>query len=123
MSNSGRSIIRREERQWGPYDLDGPLQPGWGLHAVNYVKGKPGQSGEGTYLMKMPPGGETIAHDHDGYEDFIILEGELIDDDGTVIRAGDVVTYAPGSHHNSRTETGCTILVVEWQRVAAGETA
>jgi mannose-6-phosphate isomerase-like protein (cupin superfamily) len=116
MSNAGRSIVRREQRQWGAYDLEGPVMPGWGLMAVNYEKGPPGRSGQGTYLMRMPPGGETTAHDHDGYEDFIILEGELIDDDGTVIRAGDVVTYAPGSHHNSRTETGCTILVVEWNR-------
>lgn len=116
MSNAGRTIVRREQRQWGAYDLEGPVMPGWGLMAINYEKGPPGRSGQGTYLMRMPPGGETTAHDHDGYEDFIILEGELIDDDGTVIRAGDVVTYAPGSHHNSRTETGCTILVVEWMR-------
>lgn len=116
MANTGRTIIRREARQWGPYDLEGPEQPGWGLIPLSYERGPPQRSGQGTYLMKIPPGGETIAHDHEGYEDFIILEGELIDDDGTVIRAGDVVTYAPGSHHNSRSETGCSILVVEWFR-------
>ncbi len=116
MSNAGRTIIRREARAWGPYNLEGPEMEGWGLVRINYQDGPPGRSGQGTYLMKMPPGGVTIAHDHDGYEDFLILEGELIDDDGTVIRAGDVVTYAPGSHHNSRTETGCTILVTEWSR-------
>jgi mannose-6-phosphate isomerase-like protein (cupin superfamily) len=117
MSNAGRRIVRREERQWGPYDLEGPVMPGWGLVPINYEKGPEGKSGQGLYLMRMAPGGETTPHDHDGYEDFIILDGELIDDDGTVICAGDVVTYAPGSHHNSRTVTGCTILVVEWQRV------
>lgn len=116
MPSKGRRIIRQEERAWGTYDLEGPVLPGWGLMKVNYVPGGPDRSGQGTYLMKMPPNSETIAHDHDGYEDFLILEGELIDDDGTVIRAGDVVTYAPGSHHNSRTETGCTILVTEWVR-------
>jgi quercetin dioxygenase-like cupin family protein len=116
MSNAGRTIIRREARAWEPYDLEGPEQLKFGLIRITYEKGSAHRSGQGTYLMKMPPGGETIAHDHDGYEDFLILEGELIDDDGTVIRAGDVVTYAPGSHHNSRTVTGCTILVTEWKR-------
>jgi len=50
-----------------------------------------------------------------GLEEFIILEGELIDSDGTVFKAGDFVSYAPGTRHNSRTETGCLIAVFEWR--------
>jgi anti-sigma factor ChrR (cupin superfamily) len=72
-------------------------------------------TGQGCYAMRMEPGAATIAHDHPGYEEFLILEGELIDDDGTVFKTGDLVSYAPGTYHNSRTETGCLIAVFEWQ--------
>lgn len=111
MSNAGRKVIRAEERRFGPYDLEGPLQESFGLITLTYDKAK----GEGTYLMRITPGGETIAHEHQGFEDFLILEGELIDDDGTVLKAGDLISYPPGSHHNSRSEIGCTILVTEWK--------
>ncbi len=110
MSADGRRFVRLAERRFGPYDLDGPLQPEFGLINLTYDKDK----GEGTYLMRMEPGAVTIAHTHRGYEDFLIVEGELIDDDGTVFRAGDLITYPPGSYHNSRSDTGCVILVSEW---------
>ncbi len=110
MPAEGRRIIRKAERQWGTYDLDGPVQDEFGLIPLSYKQ----DLGQGTYLMRMDPGAVTIAHDHKCFEDFMILEGELIDDDGTVIGPGDLVTYAPGSHHNSRTVTGCVILVTEW---------
>lgn len=110
MPAQGRRIIRKAERQWGTYDLDGPVQDNFGLIPLSYKQ----DLGQGTYLMRMDPGAVTVAHDHDSFEDFMILEGELIDDDGTVIGPGDLVTYAPGSHHNSSTVTGCVILVTEW---------
>ena len=33
--------------------------------------------------MRMEPGAVTIAHDHAGMEEFLILEGDLVDSDGT----------------------------------------
>lgn len=110
MSPKGRRVIRRAERRFGPYDLEGPAQPEFGLITLSYDKA----AGEGTYVMRMDPGSITIAHEHKGYEDFLILEGELIDDDGTVFHPGDLISYGPGSHHNSRTDKGCVILVTEW---------
>jgi hypothetical protein len=44
-----------------------------------------------------------------------ILEGDLVDSDGTTFGPGDFVSYAAGTHHNSSTETGCLIAVFEWQ--------
>jgi hypothetical protein len=32
--------------------------------------------------MRMEPGAVTIAHDHPGMEEFLILEGDLVDSDG-----------------------------------------
>ena len=68
----------------------------------------------GCYIMRMEAGAETIAHTHEGMEDFFILEGELIDDDGVLFKAGDFVSYKPGTRHNSRTETGCLLIGVDW---------
>ena len=36
----------------------------------------------GTYISKLEPRTKTIPHVHTGFEEFMILEGELIDSDG-----------------------------------------
>ena len=67
--------------------------------------------------MRMLPGAVTVAHEHPRLEEFLILEGELIDEmttegrrETTVLRAGDFITYTPGTYHFSRTETGPAAL-------------
>lgn len=69
--------------------------------------------------MRMEPGAVTIAHDHAGMEEFLFFEGELVNDDGAVFGAGDFVSYEADTHHNSRTDSGCTIAVFEWRRPSA----
>ena len=108
----GRTVIKVAEVRMLPYDLEGPLQSDMGWLPVSFDR----KAGEGSYLMRMEPGAATIAHDHPGFEEFVVLEGDLIDDDGTVFRAGDFISYAPGTRHNSRTETGCVLAVFEWRR-------
>ena len=108
MSRSVTPITKTPLQQ---YDLEGPVQPEMSWLPISYRK----ESGVGSYLMRMEPGAQTIAHDHPGYEEFVVLEGELIDSDGTVFRAGDFVSFAPGTHHSSRTETGCVLAVFEWR--------
>jgi anti-sigma factor ChrR (cupin superfamily) len=39
-----------------------------------------------------------------------------VDSDGTVFGPGDFVSYEGGTRHNSWTEGGCLIAVVEWRR-------
>jgi anti-sigma factor ChrR (cupin superfamily) len=56
--------------------------------------------------MRMQPGAATIEHDHVGMEEVLIIDG-------------DFVSYEADTHHNSRTKTGCTIAVFEWQRPAS----
>ncbi len=111
MADAGRRIFRQADRKWETYDLDGPVQDDFGLIPLSFKR----ELGQGCYYMRMDPGAVTIAHNHRGIEDFIVLEGELIDDDGVVIGPGDFVSYEQGSYHNSRTETGCVILVIEWR--------
>ena len=42
----------------------------------------------------------------------IVLDGELVDADGTRYLSGDFVQFMPGSKHCSRTAEGCTLLVL-----------
>ena len=47
-------------------------------------------------MVKFEPGGTSEPHIHTGGEHFLIIDGELVDDDGTVFKAGDFVSFAPG---------------------------
>ena len=115
MPTQGRRLVRTKDTPFGPYDLEGPLQPEFGLILLSYDR----KTGNGSYLMRLDPGSETIVHTHGGTEDFYVIEGTLIDGDGSVFGPGDFVSYQPGTRHNSRTETGCVLLVCEWGKAAA----
>ena len=65
--------------------------------------------------MRMEPGAVTIAHDHAGMDEFLIIEWDLVDSDGTTFGPGDFVSYDAGTHHNSWTERGYLIAVFEWR--------
>jgi anti-sigma factor ChrR (cupin superfamily) len=108
----GRTMVNAHTTPFLPYDLEGPVQPEMSWLPLSYDS----ETGEGTYLMRMEPGAVTIAHDHPGMEEFLILEGDLVDSDGTVFGPGDFVSYEAGTHHNSWSETGCLIAVFEWHR-------
>jgi quercetin dioxygenase-like cupin family protein len=110
-SNDSRRIIDLRKTQFLEYDLEGPVQPEMSWLPISYDK----TTGQGSYVMRMEPGAVTIAHDHPGYEEFLVLEGELIDSDGARFKAGEFVSFKPGTHHNSRTETGCLLAVFEWR--------
>lgn len=110
-NRNGREVIDPRNARYRDYDLEGTVQPEMSWLPISYNKA----TGQGSYIMRMAPGAVTIAHDHPGYEEFLVLEGELIDDDGVRFKTGDFVSYKPGTHHNSRTETGCLIAVFEWR--------
>ena len=67
--------------------------------------------GEGFHVYRMPAGMVTRGHRHNGHEQFLILEGELHESDGTILRAGDLVFYRDGSEHSSYTPNGCLLAV------------
>ena len=69
------------------------------------------KKGQGTYVLKMEPGAKSIPHEHINYEEFYMLDGELVDADGKVFKKGDIVSFEPGSKHSSYTKNGCLILV------------
>jgi anti-sigma factor ChrR (cupin superfamily) len=61
----------------------------------------------------MEPGSKSLPHKHTNYEEFLVLDGELIDPDNTVFKKGDFITFEPGSSHSSYTTTGCLLLVFQ----------
>ena len=67
--------------------------------------------GTGFHVYRMPAGMATRGHRHNGHEQFLILEGELHESDGRVLKAGDLVFYRDGSEHNSFTPHGCLLAV------------
>jgi quercetin dioxygenase-like cupin family protein len=67
--------------------------------------------GEGFHVYRMPAGMTSRRHIHNGHEQFLILEGELIEDDGRVLKAGDLVFYRDGTEHHSYTPNGCLLAV------------
>jgi anti-sigma factor ChrR (cupin superfamily) len=109
---SGRRVFNLATAQFRQYDLEGPVQPEMSWLPVSYDE----TTGQGCYVMRMQPGAVTIAHDHRFMEEFLVIEGDLVDSDGTRFGPGDFVSYEPGTRHNSRTENGCLLAVFEWQR-------
>ena len=101
-----RRVTNIFDTRYISYDLDGPVQKDMQLLNLSYNK----DTGLGWYVIRMAPGAATIPHTHNSREEYLILEGDLIESDGTVLRKRDFVNYAPGTHHNSRTENGCLLI-------------
>ena len=107
---SGRRIFPTRRLALGAYDLDGPVQPDIAWAPLSYDTA----CERGSYLMRLAPGAQTIPHRHAAREEYLILEGEAIESDGTVLRPGDWIVHEPGSQHGTRTETGCLLLGIDW---------
>ncbi len=97
ISRAGRRIYATASLKMRPYDLDGPLQPEMSYAPLSHDA----RSERGSYLMRMEPGAATIPHVHAYREEFLILEGEAIDDDGTVLKPGDWIVYEPGTRQSA----------------------
>ena len=64
------------------------------------------------YLIRFSHGSRSHPHIHQGSEEFLVLDGELTDHDGVVLRTGDFVRFEPGTEHWAFSEKGCTLLVI-----------
>ena len=105
---SKRKITNLFNVDFKPFDNYGVTVPGMSWHKISYDKQN---GGYGTYILKMEPNAKSLHHVHTGYEEFLMLEGELTDPDNKVFKKGDFVTFEPGSTHSSYTKDGCLILV------------
>ena len=101
-----RKITNLSNLKFQPFDKYGKKIKGWSWHKISFNK----KTNFGTYVSKLKPGTKTLPHIHSGYEEFLILKGDLIDSDGKVFKKGDFVSYKPNSYHSSYTKKGCLIL-------------
>ena len=106
---SKRKITNLDNLKFEPFDNYGSAIPGMNWHKITYNK----ETGQGTYILKMDPGAKSLPHEHTNYEEFLMLDGELIDPDDKIFKKGDLVTFEPGSTHSSYTKNGCLILVFQ----------
>jgi len=103
-----RKITNLNNVEFVPFDNYGLPVKGMNWHKISYSKEN---GGYGTYLLKMDPDTKSLPHIHVGFEEFLIIEGELMDADRKIFKKGDFVTFEPGTTHSSHTKDGCLILV------------
>ena len=107
--NPQRTIVSTDDAQFKPYDRYGDPVPGMRWIPLS---GQMSNSEFESYLIKMEPGSSSKPHEHVGFEEFYMLDGTLIDNDGVEFNKGDFVKFSPGSKHSSHTPEGCTLLVM-----------
>ncbi len=101
-----RTAARAENMK--PYDRFGVVDPNFEWLPLSGEKG----SDYECFFIRFKPGARSTPHVHTGGEEFLVVEGELEDCDGTVYKTGDFVCYEPGSRHSSYSAEGCLLLVV-----------
>jgi quercetin dioxygenase-like cupin family protein len=101
-----RQVIDTNNAKFDIYDFAGPVLEGVYQLDLSYNR----NTGHGAYMIRMDPGTITTKHVHTLREEYLILEGDIVESDGTVLGPGDYVIYEPGTEHNSRTVNGCLII-------------
>ena len=102
-----RIITNPFNLKFEPFDNYGEPIKGMSWCKISYDKEK----GQGSYILKMEPGAESLTHEHVNYEEFYMLDGELTDADGKIFKKGEFITFEPGTRHSSTSKNGCLILV------------
>lgn len=103
-----RRVVSTAGIDFRPYDRYGKLVPDLEWLPLS---GETGNDEYECFLIRFKPGASSSPHEHTGTEEFMVLEGELEDADGTVFKTGDFVSYQPGSRHYSVSPKGCVLLV------------
>jgi len=67
--------------------------------------------GVGFHVYRMAPGCVTTPHEHTADEHFLVLEGDITDNDGYRYQVGDLVLLKRGTEHFSTSKNGCTLAV------------
>jgi len=83
---------------------------------IDGLKWRPLSGGNGSeneiFMIHFEPESCSKLHIHKGSEEFFVIDGELIDEDGKLFKKGDFVRFEPGTKHSSYSKKGCTLLVI-----------
>ena len=115
LSNNDRRVVNIYEAKFTPF-MSGDVVDGEVLQ-LNTAK----PLGLGFYIYRMAPGTTTVAHEHSGDEEFLILEGDLTDHDGAEYGPVDLVWLRDGTTHSSTTKGGCLVEVYAEDEVVRSE--
>ncbi len=104
-----REVIKTGASNLLPYDRYGkPVADMFWLP----LSGEPLNGQYECFLLRMEAGARSKPHRHMGFEEFLVLEGSLVDADGTEYVSGDFVRLMPGSMHSSYSPNGLFALVI-----------
>ncbi len=106
ISPNRRRVVNLADGEFLPF-LDEDGQHDGDVLQVNPNK----PTGYGFHVYRMAAGHSTTAHIHAGDEEFLVLEGEIVDHDGYRYREGDLVWLEAGTEHNSYSPEGALIAV------------
>ncbi len=70
-----------------------------GVHLIHFAGG-PASAGADCGFVIMKPGAEFPWHRHDGDERGLVMQGTMLDCDGTVLRPGDEDHHEAGTEHS-----------------------
>lgn len=107
IEKSDRLVVNIRTAAFTPFVADGREVPGQSFLQLDDTF----PTGVGFHVYRMAPGSQSQPHEHTCHEQFLVLDGEVIDHDGFVYRPGDLVLLRQGTRHSSRTETGATLAV------------
>jgi uncharacterized cupin superfamily protein len=105
IAKTDRTVVNIHTDTFTPFLTDDGEQDGDVLQANG------GKTGFGFHVYRMTPGQTTVAHDHAGDEEFLLIEGDLTDHDGYAYKPGDLVCLKSGTAHNSHSQNGCLLAV------------
>jgi anti-sigma factor ChrR (cupin superfamily) len=97
LDTSLRQIINTGDGNFIPYDRYGTPVPGMSWLPLS---GERLNDDFECFLLRMDAGARSKPHEHTGFEEFLVMDGELVDCDGSSYRAGDFVRFGPGSKHS-----------------------
>ena len=103
-----RSLTRTNNEKFRAYDRYGTTLAGGEWLPLSVDK----KIDKEVYLIRFQPGSRSHPHIHRGSEEFLVLIGTLMDEDGTVFFPGDFVRFEPDSNQSSYSKDGCTLLVI-----------
>ena len=107
VENAERIVANINSVKFKPFINDGREIPGQTYLQLDETF----PEGAGFHIYRMAPGTASQPHEHTCHEQFLVLEGEVIDNDGFVYKPGDFVLLRQGTQHNSHTVTGATLAV------------
>ena len=76
-----RKITKINKIKFQPFNNYKVKVKGLSWHKITYSKSN---GGFGSYVLKMAPGSKTLPHLHPGFEEFLVIKGQLTDLDGKV---------------------------------------